>query len=202
MTGLYLNGYMSYKMFLAVSFHFKQDKYDIFVKKGLVKCSPANFEKRPDTSFYYRLGAEYRRGDLADFYMANIMAGCTHISEYSDLNFKEWKSKMHRIDYIFEEDLKKLQFIVAKHELKFNDLFKSVTGSLPLALQLLDGGHINLETVCIIDKILGGDIVLRFNEQITDTFVWPNLRRRIIKYSPWLRLELSELKLTLIKYIK
>ncbi len=203
MTGLYLNGYQSYKLFMAVNFHFKQKNYDIFAKKGRVKFTQERFDNRPDKNFFHRLGSEYRKGDLADYFMANVMAGCTHISEYSDYNFREWKSKMHRIEYLFEEDLKKLQFLVEKHEIKFNDLFTSITGSLPLAIQLMNGGHITLETVCIVDKILNGDIVLKFDEQIRDTFVWPNLRLSIVKYQPWLnKLEFSTLKQILIKYVK
>ena len=203
MTGLYLSGYLAYKLHMAVNFHFKQEKYDIFVKKARIKFSEESFNKRPDKNFFHRLGAEYRRGDLADYFMANNMAGCTHISEYTDYNWREWKSKMHRIEYIFEGDLKKLQFLVVKHEIKFNDLFTSITGSMPLSIQLLNGGHINLETICIIDKVLGGDIVLKFDEQIRDTFVWPTLRLSIVKYQPWLnKLEFSILKQLLINYIK
>lgn len=203
MIGLYVDGYHAYKLFMAVNFHFKQKKYDIFVKKARVKGSFESFDKRNDKNFFHKLSGEYRKGDLADYYMANVMAGCTHISEYSDYNYREWKSKMQRIDYIFEEDLKKLKMLVDKHDMTFNDLFRTTTGSLPLSLQLLNGGHITLETICLIDKIMNGDIVLRFDEQIKDTFVWPNLRLRIVKYSSWLhRLDFSTLKQVLIKYVK
>ena len=188
---------------MGIIFHFTQENYNIFAMKGRVKISEDSYNKRSDKFCFQKLGGEYLKGDLADFYMANHMAGCTHISEYTDYNFREWKSKIHSIDYIFEGDLKKLKFLVDKHEIKFNDLFTSITGSLPLAVQLLSGGHINLETICIVDKILGGDILLRFDEQINDKFVWPKLRLRINKYSLWLnKLELSTLKQTLLKYIK
>jgi hypothetical protein len=203
MIGIYLSGYQSYKLFMAINLHFNQEKYDIFEMKGRTKINENSFTKRNDKHFFTTLGREYKRGDLGDYYMANIMAGCTHISQYTDYNLREWKSKMHRIDYIFEEDLKKLSFLVVKHEIKFNDLFSSITGNLPLVVQLLNGGHINLETICIIDKILGGGILLRFDEQIRDKFVWPKLRMRIHKYSRWLnKLELSTLRKTLINYTK
>lgn len=200
MTGVRLDGFKAFKLHLAIQLHFTQDQYNIFSYKGKVKFPIEKFEVRNDKAFFYKFSEEYLKGDLANFYMANIMAGCTHVSEYTDLNFREWKSKMHRVDYLFEEDCKKLNRLMTSNGISMNDLFVSITGGIPVAIQLLNGGHISLETVCLIDIILDGCIMMRFDEQIKDKFVWPTIRKKIVKYQPWIRTDITSLKKILSNY--
>lgn len=195
-----LDGFQSYKLWLGITLHFADGPYDIFKMKGRINAPRNKFDERNDRSFFYKFSEEYLKGDLANFYMANIMEGKTHISEYTDITFREWKSKMHRIEYIFEEDCKKLQYLAAKNEIEFYGLFKSVTGGLPIVIQLMNGGHIHLETICIIDKILEGGLLMRFDDQIRDNFVWPDIRNRMISYNPWITVKLEKLKQILIEY--
>lgn len=198
---IYLDGYMACKLCLAVQLHFKKDSYDIFQSKGRLSYTKEKFEQRPDKNIFYHLSGEYRKGDLADFFMANVMAGCSHVSEFTDVNFREWKSRIYRLDYMFASDVKNMAQIARHHNLTFNQLFVSVTGDLPIAIQLLNGGHISLETICVIDEILGGEIILRFDEQIRDKFAWPKIRLNIVKYQPWLlmKIDAKELKQVLIE---
>ena len=197
---VYLNGFEVYKLCLAITLHFKNGSYDIFKSKGSIKSNKDTFEARPDCNFYYKLAEEYKRGDLANLVMANVMAGNKHVTEFSHVTWKEWKAKIHGIDYIFESDCKKLQYLAASNEVALNDLCKTANGGLPIIIQLMNGGHISLETVCIIDKILDGGLMMRFDESIKDKFVWPNIRNQIVNYLPWLKVDVDSLKKILIKY--
>lgn len=184
-----LSGFKAYKLHLAVRQHFDNDKYDIWVKKGRMYGTEEQFEARPDKSFFYSLGHNYLRGDLGNFYMANVMKGKSHVSEYEDFVFRDWKSVQHRIDYIFETDLKKLMGL----GVEFRLLWETTNGGLPIALQALQGGHIHLETVCIVNILTKGSMVEKLDRKITDKFVYPSVRRRILKYQSWLRYDLEPL---------
>jgi len=185
----------SYKLHLCVQKHFNDEKFDLFTSKG-IRYTQENFDKRSDKNFYYRLSGEYGKGDLAYYYMANHIAGKTHISEYVRNEYNDFKGKMHSIQYRFEQDCNILQEICVKYETDFKSLFKSYTGGLPAAIQLLNGSHINLETICIIDELTQNTLVESINNQVTDKFVWPDIRLRILKYSPWMSRYLDKQKLS------
>ena len=46
-------------------------------------------------------------------------------------------------------------------------------------------GDILLETVVILDAITG--FVERENKKITDTIIWPDIYRKIMKYKPFVK---------------
>jgi len=73
--------------------------------------------------------------------------------------------------------------ILGEQERKFDELFKSYHGQLPLVVKLWLQEEISLETVVILDSILG--FVERESDNITDTIIWPDLKRRINKYKPF-----------------
>ena len=191
MAGQHYNGYEAFKLYMGVRQHFKTEGYDIFRMRGRFKFPKGKFDERNDAGLFHRLAYEYYKGDLANFFMANILAGKEHPSEMTDITFREWKSRIHRIDYIFESDCKVMQNL----NVSFRDQTYSISGGLPIILQLLHGNHIHLETVCIMNSLTDGNILMLFDEQITDKLLWPDLRNRIVKYTPWLKIETNELKI-------
>lgn len=192
-----LSGYHAFKLYFAMCKHFERGSYNIFQQKGKIRYPESSFEKRNDKAFFYRLGSEYLKGDLANFFMANIMADKKHVSEMTDLTFREWKSKMHRIDHLFESDLNTLSSIGCD----FRDLFKTVSGGLPIILQVYNGGHVNIETICIIDDIVRGEFLERWNQQISDKFIYPEIANRIVKYKPFIQYDKPELSEILKKQL-
>jgi hypothetical protein len=47
--------------------------------------------------------------------------------------------------------------------------------------------EIQLETIVILDSILG--FVERENNKITDTIIWPDIYRKIMKYKPFVKFD-------------
>jgi len=192
-----LNGFQAYKLCLAIRQHFESENYDIWRMKGRVRGTMEQFEARPDKSFYHALAYEYLRGDLGNFFMANILQGKTHVSQFEDFVFRDWKSRQHRIDYIFEDDLKRLMTLGVEFKL----LFDSVSGGIPIIIQAMNGGHVSLETVCIINMLTHGAMMDKWDRKITDKFVWPSIRRKIVKYESWIKTDTESLKPTLQRYL-
>jgi hypothetical protein len=196
-----LNPYQTCKLFMNVRNHFTKDKFDVFSSNG-IRYSEANYEKRPDKAFYQQLAYDYASGDLGYYFMSNLLAGAKHPSEMNESNYKEWKSKMFRIEKMFEEDCMLIQSYMIQQELTFNDFFVSTTGGLPIAIQMLNGNLINIETICSIDAIFDGFIIRRMDEQINDEFIWKSVRLKIVKYAPWISryFEADKLKAILKNY--
>lgn len=197
---LHVSGYECYKANLAIVQHFKSAKFDFF-NGSRIKFSEERYNDRPDHVFYEKLAEEYPKGDLLRFLAVNIIRGCTHISQYCGVAFKEWESLMGGMDYYFEQDLKKMVDIANSNGASFKDLFKSANGGMPLALQMSNGGHIREETICLIDSVCEGNIIKHMDDQVTDMFVYPPIRMRIVKYTPWIPHNKKETLEILKKYI-
>ena len=181
--------------------HFSKEKFDIFESNG-IKYSEASYDKRPDKAFYQQLAYDYASGDLSYYFMSNLLAGAKHPSEMADTNYKEFKARMHRIEHLFDTDCMLIHSYMIQQELTFNDFFISGNGGLPIAIQMLNGNLINIETICIIDAIFDGFILRRMDEQITDEFIWKGIRLKIVKYAPWIKryIEADKLKAILKNY--
>jgi hypothetical protein len=73
---------------------------------------------------------------------------------------------------------------------------------MPVALQALNGGHIELDTICVIDILTQGAIMQQFDAQITDTFIYPDIRNRIVKYKGFMRFDKESFNEVLMEYLK
>lgn len=180
-----MTGYECYKAYLGIRQHFSKAKFD-FVAGHRIKFSEAKFDEKPERNFFHKLADEYPKGDLIRFLAVNHVAGFTHISQYSGSVFREWDHLMNSLEYKFDGDLKKMVDISEQAGVHFKDLFKSANGGLPLALQMVNGKHITLETFCVIDAVLSGNIIKQMDIQVTDMFVYPALRMKIVKYQPFI----------------
>lgn len=182
------------RLYMNVKNHFKNDKFNMFTTKKGVRYSEANFEKRPDKTFFYNLSMDYAKGDLAYYYMCNIMSGIEHPAQMKDVFYSDWKAKMHSLHGVLEQDCRLIKEQSIAFNVKFGDLFKSTDGSLPIAVQLMNGNHITIDTIVIMNRLTSGEVLRVFDDQIRDTFVWPAIRKRIVKYEPWIERYFKEEK--------
>ena len=67
---------------------------------------------------------------------------------------------------------------------QFGDLFNCAKGEHPYIIKAYLRKSITIETLVILDKIYG--LVNKFDREITDTIVWPDISRLIKKYRPFL----------------
>lgn len=197
-----LSGYQACKLFMNIRNHFAKENFDVFTSNG-IRYTEESYEKRPDKRFFETLAHEYASGDLGYYFMSNLQAGAKHPSEMMDITYREYKAKMHKIERLLETDCALIQSYMLQQNLKFNDFFVSTTGGLPIAIQMLNGKLINIESVCLINEVFDGFIIDRMDKQITDRFVWDGIRLNILKYSPWLKryFKVDEIKQILKTYI-
>lgn len=58
---------------------------------------------------------------------------------------------------------------------------------------------ISIETMCILETLVGYTKVL--DKNITETYVWPTVKRKILKYRPFIKFNKERMKLELRKML-
>lgn len=174
-----------YRSYIAMKLHFTSD-YDIVKERGRVSATYEAFEKRKDIKIMTRLSEKFNRDQIMNFFVANFVAG----DEYGGLftiesleRYKQWKDKIKKLFIVFIRDL---DIIVLETEKKGLKSPFDIDGHYPLILKLYIGNKINLETLTIINKI--DPFIERVDATLGTDYVWPDVRRKIIKYGPFLRI--------------
>jgi hypothetical protein len=191
-----VTGFEVYKMYLALKLHFTSDTYDYFQYGGNAKASQVSFDQRKDKFFFVKLSRKFKDFELREFFVANLTAEdkvypATLVREGAK-NYAEYTKRKESLSYHFKEDVATL------HEMcdRFDDLFK-VDGVHPPLLKAHLGGRICLETLTIFNKIF--QYVPQFDKQIKEEIVWKPLRNKVVKYDPFLFVDLGKYK-SIIKH--
>ena len=186
-----MTGFEVYKMYLALKLHFTSDTYDYFQYGGNAKASQVSFDQRKDKFFFVKLSRKFKDFELREFFVANLTAEdkvypATLVREGAK-NYADYIKRKESLSYHFKEDVSVL------HEMcdKFDDLFK-VTSVHPPLLKAHLGGRICLETLTIFNKLF--QYVPQFDKQIKEEIVWKPLRNRVVKYDPFLHIDLGKYK--------
>ncbi len=186
-----MTGFEVYKLYLALKLHFTSDSYDYFQYGGSAKASQKSFDQRKDKFFFVKLSRKFKSLELREFFVANMIAEdkvypATLVREGAK-NYAEWIKRKESLSYQFREDVSTL------HEISedFEGLFTVKSVHPPLVKAFL-GGRISIETLTIFNKIF--QFVPQFDRIISDEIVWKPLRNKVVKYDPFLDVDLGKYK--------
>ena len=190
----------SYKLYNALKLHFETDGYDAIKYHFKTSIKPTSFFKRKDKFFFAKLAKTYE-DELKEFYIANFKNDVKYVgdmlNEGGERYYRDHKKIMESLTYQFQTDINKLYDM----DLPFDSLLEAEENNHPLIIKLWMQEEILLETVVILDLLLG--FVERENKKITDTIIWPDIYRKIMKYKPFVKFDrdkcLSLLKETFTK---
>ena len=186
-----MTGFEVYKMYLALKLHFTSDTYDYFQYGGNAKASQVSFDQRKDKFFFVKLSRKFKDFELREFFVANLTAEdkvypATLVREGAK-NYADYTKRKESLSYHFKEDVATLH---DTHN-RFDDLFK-VEGVHPPLLKSFLGGRICLETLTIFNKLF--QYVPQFDKIIKEEIVWKPLRNKVVKYDPFLPVDLGKYK--------
>ena len=171
----------AYSMYNALKLHFEQDSYDAVKYNFKSNVSSKSFFARKDKYFFAKLAKNYD-DKLLQYYIANFKNGVSYVgdmlNEGGETNFKEHMKIRESIHREFEKDINSL----VDMDKEFDSFFEAKQ-THPLIIKLLMREEISLETVVILDSILG--FMNREGKKITETIIWPDISRKIIKYKPF-----------------
>ena len=188
-----IDPFESYKLYNALKLHFETD-YDAVKYNFKTTVKPTSFFKRKDKFFFAKI-AKHHGKHLLDYYVANFKAGVAYagdmVNESGEKNYTEYKKIKESIHRVFEIDINKLS------DYDFEKLLISEDGQHPLIIKLWMQEEIHLETVAILNSILG--FIPRESKKIKDTIIWPDQKRLIEKYTPFVKFNMDKCKTLCIK---
>jgi len=189
-----IDPFESYKLYNALKLHFETD-YDAVKYNFKSNVSSQSFFKRRDKYFFAKIAKQYEK-DLKGYYIANFKHGISYVgemvNEVGEKNYIEHKKTLESLTRVFQNDINKL----SEQKMEFDNLFKSQDGQHPLIIQLWMQEEITLETVVILNSLIG--FIPRESKKISDTLIWPDIKRKIEKYTPFVNFNSTKCKLIIL----
>jgi hypothetical protein len=196
-----IDGYEAFGLYESLKLHFTKDNYDFFKYNGKSNISVTSFENRKDKYHFYKLSRKFnKREDLIPFLVANFIERDTLwvgdlLTEDAEVNFQRHQKILQSLSYQFTNDLEKLFYGISDP----NEVIRVVDGDYPILLRHTLQRITQIETLCILNQILG--FLPMWDKKIADTIRWPDFRRKIVKYTAFLPKDIVKYKLILKKVI-
>ena len=189
-----MEAYDAYKIYHALKLHFTSD-YDYNKYNGKANVSVDSFLKRNDRPFFGRVSRKYK-DDTKDFFISNFIVNPKGwVGNFNDENYLNWKKRNQSLKYNYKSELVELFHKVES----FDEIFWG-NGQHPLLLKQLMSKKTSLETVSILEKIVG--FCHRFDREIQETIVWPDRKKLIKNYSNLLTIDVNEYRIVTMNLTK
>jgi hypothetical protein len=193
-----MTGYEAFSLYTSLKLHFNSDSYDYFKYNGKVNTSIEAFENRKDKWHFYKLSRRFTNEEQGrDFIVANFVHDPNVwvgnlLGEESNVQYRKRQKVIQSLSYTFSNEIALLM-----NQESANDTLIVHDGQYPKLLLKLLHDEISLETVCILDKLL--NFITSWDKKIADTIHYPNISRKIKKYTPFIQFEPTKYKIILKK---
>lgn len=182
-----------YRFYLALKLHFTTDQYDVIKQKGKIRATKQAFYKRKDLGTLKRIAKNYNDEEVVNFLVANFVSGDRWggiFDEQANETYTTWKKRIESLTYIYTNDLNTLVMDFEQQKLNFDTLFNSNSDSHPYIIRHYLGKRISIETMVILDIIF--NFTEKFDVDLKNDVIWPDLSRLIKKYKPFLKLDIEK----------
>lgn len=153
-----MDGYKVYKYYLAIKLHFSKDSYDVFEKRGAVKYSREQFDRRNDKLIFEKLAKKFKTDqEVIQYMVSNISYGndCpVYEIEESERYYLNWIKRKESITNIFKDDLSLIIEDAYKNKLDKDSVIDFTFNQQPSILTLYLGKRISIESVSILNDFL------------------------------------------------
>jgi hypothetical protein len=175
--------------------HFSTGDYDFVTYKGKTRIKRDTFYKRKDRSFFVRLSRKYKtEQEIKNYFVANFIKNKKgYIANFSNENYESWRLKRQNFFDMFEVEMKPL--VEA-----FENLFSVENEQHPKLMREFLGGRVSLETVIILDKLVGFNQA--WNKELEDDIIWLDLRILMNNYERFLTIDQEQYRIRLLKIIE
>jgi hypothetical protein len=195
------SGFSAFAMFNAIKLHFTTDSYDYIRYHGKSNVTADNFANRKDKYSFYKLSRKYRLEDLKNFYVSNLLE--KDVNWIGDINnlegeetYKKWQKRNQSLTYHFEQDIIGL----LNDTQSPSEMLVVEDGQYPLLLKEVMHSTIAVETLVILNDIM--NFFPMWDKKIADTIVWPSMRKKFVKYTPFIDYDKEKFKSILKETLK
>ncbi len=179
----------SYKLYNALKLHFESD-YDAIKYNFKSNVTPNSFFKRRDKYFFAKIARNQK--DLLNYYVFNFIEDVKYIGDMEDRHYTKHKKIHDSLTRTFQSDIDKLS------DEKLDDLLvvKNINQP-PKIIEKWMHEEITLETLVILNAIT--DFITIEGKKITETLFWPDISKKIMKYSPFVKFQMDKYKIIMQK---
>ena len=179
----------SYKLYNSLTLQLDNDSYDAFKYNFKSNVTPNSFFKRKDKFFFAKVAKNHGK-ELKMYFVSNFINDVPYIGDMindeGEKNFMNMKKIHESLSRTFENDINTIADLIDGGE-TFNSFFESKDSQHPRIIKMWLEEDITLETVCILNAILG--FVVRESKNISETIMWPNIVLKITKYTPFINFD-------------
>jgi len=178
-----MTGYEAFSNYHVLKLHFTTS-YDYFKYGGKCNINIESFEKRRDKYHFYKLSRKYELDEYREFVISSLLTNdnCwagTLLEDDSQLAHTKRMSILQSLGYNFKNDC-----VIISDAGNLNSLLKT-EGSYPTLLTMTLQKVLNIETLCILNALM--NFLPMWERKINDDIRWPNIHRKIVKYSPFIQ---------------
>jgi hypothetical protein len=184
-----LDPYDAYRYYMAIKMHFESDSYNAIKYNYKTSVTHKSFWKRKDKYLFAKIASKFNDpADMIGYFVSQFISDKKWIGDMlsDEEAHVKWTKRNQSLSYTFEQDINKLYEKVSK----FDDLFSATLSPYPDLVYHYMQGEISIETVVILDKLTG--FIKR--SEVTDTILWPEVSKRIQKYSVFVNPDLKKMK--------
>ncbi|MAG49937.1 hypothetical protein CMO86_09905 [Candidatus Woesearchaeota archaeon] len=182
-----------YVKYVAMKQHFTRDSFDYQKYGGKTRASISSYNKRKDRYFFEKMSRKFNDEEVVDFFIANFTL-CDdpqslwigEIIKEGETRYQQWKKVTQSMSYIFRSEISDLL-----SQSSFDKIFEIKGGRHPLLLKMYIKKQVSVETMIILDKILG--FKKNFDKRLDDP-VWTSVSLKMKKYNPFLNINVSQYK--------
>ena len=183
-----------YLMYCAMKAHFSRKDYDFLTYKGKSRVPRDSFFKRKDRVFFVKLSKKYSEKDLKNYFVANfIVEKQGYIANFNDENYEQWKEKRNNFYDIFTEEIR--PFVK-----DFNPIFKVKNSEHPFLLKEYLGKRVSLETLVILDELIG--FSKNWDRNLAEDYIWYDINKLMKNYKRFLTIDKKQYRIQLLKLIE
>jgi hypothetical protein len=182
----------AYKIYIGCKLHFESNSYDYFKYNGKTSVNAKSFFARRDKFFFAKVVKKYGLDELKTFYACNFAHhGTKWIGDLNedraDETYKAYKALTESFTYRFKNCIDN---IISTND--FKSLFVVEDGQHPKLVKMLLQDEIPLEIFIVLNRYIG--FMPKFDKQITDPIMWPELSKKIKKYNPFITVNNEKVK--------
>mgnify|MGYP001159575594 FL=1 len=188
-------GFDAYQLYLGIKLHFYSKTYDFVKYNGVVKAELPSFMKRKDKYHFGKLSRTYKH-ELKDFFIANLSEKDYWVGDLldkeADRRYKKWKNNKQKLAYLFNTEVSTLL-----KTFKIDTILKVDNGQHPRLLKSYMSKKVSLETLCIMDSIIG--FSKDWERLISEKVVYPDIHIKINKYKSFIHYDHDAYKMKLLE---
>ena len=182
-----MDAFQAYRYYLALKLHFTTDSYDVVKHKGRIRASRDSFMKHEP--MYKRIVKQYADDEVVNFLVSNFVSGDRWGGVFdadSNNTYLSWKKRMESLAYTFKADMQRILTELNLTSFDEATIFQVTKNQHPYIIRAYMSKTIAIETLVILNKLFG--FCDKFDKDIEETLVWPDIARLIRKYSPFVKI--------------